>query len=155
MNKKGNIFVWILVFVVSSLIVSAIIDPSIIGRIGDNFGIGQSNKVKIETTDPLVQECINSIQECMEIVKLKRADFRYEIIKLERFEDKNGTKEFLKIWGHQNQGYLVEPEINRGDIQFPAVFFGLRTPASYEPYTAFACDKNGELTKSAKDWYSC
>lgn len=149
--KGKEIFIWILVFVVGSLIVSAILDPSIFSNWVDKI---KSDSAKSQASqDPLVSKCLVSFSQCESVTETKYDDLSINLIKVERFDNRSRAEDFFNTWKSPAQMYDLnfmtfgggEPE------EYPQVLIAskIRGPEGESPVVIF-CNKEGQISKLSK-----
>lgn len=161
--KFKEIITWIIVFVIGSLIVSAIIDPSIVTNIKNNLNSVFKQSVKEEMiTDPLIKECLVSFNQCKDIAITKYNSLSIKILQIEKFENKESAKIFYERWSNP-MGKVSSISIF-GDysemgieskLDYPIVLIATNTKAEEENPIVAICNSNGELTKFTKQLFVC
>jgi len=176
MNKKakfgwsfGDIFMYLLIFIVGSLIVTFLVSPNSFANFKSNIksilpsSSGSSSLSYMKNVqDPLVEQCTNSFEECLDIATTKYTSLSVKILKTEKFNDKESALEFFNTWSNPMQK-TMNP-INHqdtnwktyGNVTYPVVLFSTRV--NYEgvenPAVAI-CNSDGKLQATTKIGYMC
>jgi|SRR3989344_5007936 len=159
-----EILIWLFIFVIGSLIVSAIIDPSIFTGIKNQFNYAFKQPIKEESiTDPLINECLVSFDKCKDTATTKYNSISINILQIEKFENDSNAKIFYEKWSNPMQkilsiyifgeyydGYEIEEKLN-----YPIVLIATNTKAEEENPVVAICNSNGELTKFTKQLFLC
>ena len=150
-----DILIWLGIFIIGSLIVSAIIDPSIIPDFKDKSDISFNTQTK--TNDPLVDSCTIKFNECKNIGESKY-NLNVKLQEKQRFGDISGAENFFNTWSGVRQGTGINWYAS--EVSFPIVLFATKInikegleEVTY-PYVVF-CSSNGELTPKTKSGIGC
>lgn len=166
-----EIVIWIIVFIIGSLIVTFLVSPNSFNNFKSNIKNilsysntqGDVNNVK-NTEDTLITSCRNSFNECNNIVNQK-FNQKYSLIKIEKFEDLNGASAFFKTW----QTFAVPitddfvsailPVYCGGNCSqsLPLVLITIKvtSPEGVTISQVAFCDKTGKLTSYSKSQAGC
>lgn len=155
-----EIFLWLFIFIVGSLIVTFLIDPESFNSFKSNIKdiIATNNQPLLNSIevkeDPLINQCYKSINKCLDVAKTKYPTLSIKILKFEKFNDNESALKFFKTWSNPMQE--IYSDIFLKDINYPVVLFSTRV--SYDdienPAVAI-CNSNGELTQATKIGYMC
>ena len=164
--KIKDIILWLFIFVIGSLIVAFILDPSVVK---ENSLPLNSEKIKsdsvvgdIENPDSLVSKCTSSFNECKEISELK-SNNKISSLKVSKFEEISKAREFYKTWSDVflasyglDYAFVFSPNSEIED-SFPLVLFAVKVDYPQQgqiPYV-LVCDKEGNLIEFSRLVLSC
>lgn len=158
MSFKGVIG-WLFIFVIGSIIVSAILDPSILNDIGNRIrtftGSVSQNSVLAEQ-DSLISQCLKSFNECEKITETKYDSVYITLIKAEKFEDENNAQTFFDMWKGPTQMYRYDFYWSNIQYQYPLILIAakIKGPIGETPLV-IPCDKEGQLLAGSKSILLC
>lgn len=178
MKQRGirEVIVWLLIFVIGSLIVIFLVYPNsfqsfksnirnIIPSSSDMNILSSDSKNGSSLEDPLIQECISSFNEC-KIISNKKYGTSASLIEKKKIESIEEGEEFYNTWKGIIQPTL-EIEIflttnkwsafyEGEEIDFPIVLLATKIigPEGQLP-VVLLCKNDGELTKKSKQELLC
>ena len=177
MNKAGrfdwsfkDILIYLLIFVIGSLIVTFLISPNSFNNFKSNIksilpssnsqeAIGNINNVG-NTEDLLITKCKSSFNKCKDIAEIKYPSFSYTLLKIEKFDDEKKAREFYDVWkttglfDYALYGFTIEEQ--KFQNVSPIVLIALRMKGAESEFaTVVVCDKFGELNSIARQSLLC
>lgn len=178
MGAFKEIFVWLFIFVIGSLIVSFLISSESFDSFKQNVGditgnvINNIKDLKIdsisekssgkEKQDIQINECLAKFEECKRISEAKNSA-SIKINEYEKFTEYNEAVEFYRTWSSSDVVFMLNSGIEQGYIpneNMPLVLIATSTEwdFGYErikmPFVA-VCDSNYNLVGQTKTLFNC
>jgi len=150
MGFVRKLFVWILVFIIGSLILSFIFNPSLFDSFKRNVGniIQEEPENSVEATktmsNPSHQACLNEVNQKAELWK-KKSSYKafYEIVDSKHFDNPKDALDYFDMWSFYTHKIVHEEDISKeNDITIVIVKLG---NDQYSLSYPFVCVK-GKLT---------
>jgi hypothetical protein len=105
-NKIKEVFKWLFIFVVGSLIVSFILQPDSFQSLKNNVNnlISVIKDKVIINEDPLISQCRESFNRCKNIAETKIDGMTLSLINIEKFHNEASALEFYNTWSSLSSG---------------------------------------------------
>ncbi len=160
----GYFVMWLAIFVIGSLIVSAIIDPSVGTEISERFSEVKDNVVDLGESvvensragggsieeDPLVASCLIEWNKYAEAGEEKWENINHKITESRKINSESELEEFYDLYGAFGL-YPVELAHNDWNNEYPIVLILSKVKSASGSITVMSlCDSDGELTMSSK-----
>lgn len=112
--------------------------------------------------DPLVNQCVDAFEECIDIATTKYSTLSIKILKYEKFNSKEPALEFFNTWSNPMQKSINPLTHQEGDwrpwgnVTYPIVLFSTRVNYDGTENPAVAiCNSDGRLQTITKTGYMC
>jgi len=171
--KAKEIIIWLIIFIVGSLIVSFLVEPNSIqsfknniksifpfseynsdSSLNTNLNTSSSNSQKdIVEEETLIDKCKKSFNECKEITTTKYSMATIPLIKIEQFDNKEEAEEFFYTWGGMGQTYDLSFQSFQEKEGYPLVL--IATKHIFETPIVIICNKEGKLLRYSKITLLC
>ncbi len=158
--------IWLFIFIVGSLIVSAILSPgtatSLKNRVVDsmedvmdNVDIESFSSVSTENKkDPLISSCEETYRRYSKIGESKYDGLRFSLIESSIVNSDEEAKEFHDLYSSAfDGGYLAAKSLYGIDFDFPVAFLAIKMSGTGGSVpVVIMCDSNGELVGPSKTY---